>query len=469
MDIPVHQVTTSARRVTRRRLLALARGAAAAAAVAAHPAQLKAQQLPAAAMPAGTPPGQRLTSTGQAVPELVSFDRVMSELMTKWQLPGGQLALAKDGRLVLNRGYGLANRERGEPVQPTTLFRIASVSKAITTVAILTLVDAGKLSLDDKVFPLLAFARPAHAPIDPRLNRIIVKDLLVHAGGWESDKSFDPQALPWSRMAAATLGEADPPEAATIVRFMCGMPLDFDPGAKSAYSNFGFNVLGRVVEKITGQSYGNYVQARVLNPAGVTDMRLGRTRLEDRALNEVRYYGPPDQAPNVSVFWGEGFVPFAYGGFYVEAFDSHGGWIASAADLARFTTAIDGQRGAALLKPATVQAMITTPRPPSGATGAGNAPTSTGLGWDMTRMTGGVEWSHAGALIGSSSAMLVRSPDGLTFAFVFNSQPDDTDPFFIEAYNGLKAVASTVRTWPTHDLFATQAVGAPRPVMPTIA
>jgi N-acyl-D-amino-acid deacylase len=90
-------------------------------------------------------------------------------------------------------------------------------------------------------------------------------------------------------MAAASVGLADPAEAATIVRFMLGEPLDFDPGTRQAYSNFGFNVLGRVIEHVSGQPYGAYVRNHVLSPAGITRMRLGRTRLADRAPGEVHY------------------------------------------------------------------------------------------------------------------------------------------------------------------------------------
>ena len=97
-------------------------------------------------------------------------------------------------------------------------------------------------------------------------------------------------------------------------------------------------------------------------------MQIGRTRREDRAPGEVFYYGPPGQAKRASAFWGEGYVPVGYGSYYMEALDAHGGWIASAADLVRFATAVDGQRGKALLTPATLHAMITTPRPPSSGT-----------------------------------------------------------------------------------------------------
>jgi N-acyl-D-amino-acid deacylase len=419
----------------------------------------------------GTPvadssPQPTFPATGQPVPELSAVEAVMRDLMARWQLPGGQMALAKDGHLVLNRGYGLADVERGEPVQPTSLFRIASVSKAITAVAVLRLVDAGQLTLDETVFPMLAFAPPPHATMDPRLASITVQDLLVHAGGWDSAQSFDPQGLPFSRMAAAMVGLDDPAEAATIVRFMLGEPLDFAPGTRQAYSNFGFNVLGRVIEHVSGLSYEAYVRDHVLTPAGITGMRLGRTRLADRAPGEVRYYAPPGQAQTWSVFWGEGFAPFAYGGStYLEALDAHGGWIASAADLVRFATAVDGQRGPALLAPETVRAMITTPRPPTEAPSTGypgvTAEVTAGLGWDMIPEAGGVAWSRVGALIGSTAAWVHRQPDGVAIAFAVNSLPPDYNAFLNEAITALGQAVDAVGTWPEGDLFLAEAPVTP--------
>ena len=239
-----------------------------------------------------TPDARAIPITGLAIPDLAGFDQVMTSLMQTWSLPGGQVAVVKNGRLVFNRGFGLADVEHDVPVQPDNLFRIASATKPITAVAIMTLVDAGKLSLDDKVFPLLGFEPASHASVDPRLDTITVEECLVHSGGWDSTTSFDPQFLPWSRMAAATLGVNDPPEAAAIVRFMLGVPLDFDPGSKSVYSNFGFNVLGRVIEHASGQPYAEYVRDHVLTPSGISNMQIGRTRREDRAPGEVVYYAP---------------------------------------------------------------------------------------------------------------------------------------------------------------------------------
>ena len=98
---------------------------------------------------------KQIVTTGRSVPELAAYDRAMLGLMARWGLHGAALAVAKDGRLVLARGYGLANIEDGEPVQPQSLFRIASVSKPLTAMAILRLVEQGRLDLDASAFGLL--------------------------------------------------------------------------------------------------------------------------------------------------------------------------------------------------------------------------------------------------------------------------------------------------------------------------
>lgn len=384
--------------------------------------------------------------SGEAVAELVDFDALMTAMIPKWNLPGGQLAIAHEGRLVYNRAFGFASVEDHEAVTPDMSFRIASVSKAITTVAILKLVDAGELTLDTPVFPLLALEGPAGALRDLRLDSITIEHLLVHAGGWNA-ASLDPQQLPWPLMASQTLQAENPAEAETIVRYMLSQPLDFDPGSLSAYSNFGFNVLGRVIDHVSGQPYEDYVTTQVLAPIGITSMTIGGTTLAERMPGEVRYYGSPGERPRESVFPGGDFGPPAYGAFYLRSLDAHGGWIATAADLVRFTLAIDGTLGSALLTPGTVAAMETTPRPPAEVSGAGNVEGGFGLGWNSVPEGDGYEWSHAGALIGSTSAWLVRKPGGTAAAFAFNSQPQDAGSFFGEIIPAIQELLDGA-TWP---------------------
>ena len=448
------------RHLSRRRLLGAASASLAAAATASlRPSAATAQRSTAPPAPSGTPASEgEIAISGQAVPELADFDGVMSELVVDWGVPGGQLAVTKDGRLVFDRAYGLADVEAGEPFRPESLCRIASVSKAITTVAILALVDDGQLALDDRAFRVLAALEPpANARRDPRLDEITIEHLLVHAGGWDNSTGVDPQQQPWTWQEAGVLGVPAPPSAEEIVRAMIGEPLDFDPGTRSVYTNFGFNVLGRVIEQVSGQPYEAFVQERALEPAGITRMQIGRTRLEERAAGEVRYYGPPGQAPFPSIFPGEGYGPLAYGSFYLESLDAHGGWIGSSSDLLRFATAVDGQRGAALLRPETVDAMLRTPRPdaPAGAAGAGNAEAGMGLGWTVVPADNGLDWSHAGALIGSNMTWLARLHNGVGIAFTFNSQPADGIGFLTAAISAVQQAAMAIAAWPDHDLFTT--------------
>ncbi|MDQ3443458.1 MAG: beta-lactamase family protein [Chloroflexota bacterium] len=392
--------------------------------------------------------------SGEAVPELADFDALMVEAMPKWNLPGGQLAIAHEGRLVYNRGFGYASVEDNEAVAPEMTFRIASTTKPVTAVAILKLIDAGELTLDTPVFPLLALEPPPDAPRDPRLDTITVEQLLVHSGGWNSAaNNNDPQHLPWPVMASHLLEAENPAEAETIIRYVLSKPLEFDPGTLSAYSNFGFNVLGRVIEHLSGQDYEQFVLEEVLTPAGATSMAIGGTTLAERIDGEVRYYSPPDLPPAPSVYPGEGFVPAGYGSYYMQSLDAHGGWIAAAADLLRFTLAVDGARGEALLSPESVTALETTQRPPSAAAGAGNVEGGFGLGWNSAPVDGGYEWSHAGALEGSNCSWVVRKPGGTALALVFNSLPTDFGAFFGETFPAMLELLAGTTEWPETDLF----------------
>src|SRR5882724_7834059 len=192
--------------------------------------------------------------TGSSFSPFVAFDREIQKFMQVRNIPGGALAVLKDGRLVYTRGYGWADRENKVPVKPTSLFRIASISKPFTAVAVLKLVETAKLDLKACLFELLDLgAEVLPAPggkLDERWKQITVRHLLNHTGGWDRDKSFDPMFRP--REIATAFGLPSPPAPRVIIRYMLGKPLDFDPPTHYAYSNFGFCVLGRVIEKIAG-------------------------------------------------------------------------------------------------------------------------------------------------------------------------------------------------------------------------
>ena len=387
--------------------------------------------------------------------QLAAFEQVALDLMKRWQLPGGQLAVAKDGRLVFDRAYGYADVELKAPVETTSVFRIGSVSKPITAAAVLTLVDRGHLRLEDQVLRILKdLAPPRNATIDPRLYDITVRDLLQHAGGWDTAKSFAPLELPWSRMASGTLGAADPPECSTVFQYKLSIPLDFDPGTRTAYSNFGYCVLGLVVEEAlrsagTPMTYEEYVKKAVLGPAGISRMRLNSTKLSGRLPDEVRYYAAPGQPLVPSVFAGEGYVPYAYGGYYLEASAAAGGWVGSASDLVRFALSLDGGRGRAILRAETFRRMLETAVP-------GGDGQQTGLCWTVARRDNGSDIWHAGGLKDSNAAWLVRTASGVTLAFAFNSLPPKHREFFADAIPTFLDLIGNQQRWPTIDLFASR-------------
>src|SRR5207302_7583332 len=123
--------------------------------------------------------------------------------------------------------------------------------------------------------------------LDVRQNQITIRHLLQHRGGWDRDKSFD--AMFQSIRFADSLGAASPAGPNEVIRCMLGLPLDFVPGERYAYSNYGYCLLGRVIEKISGRPYETYVRAEILKPLGMIDTRLGKTLPEYRWEGEVFY------------------------------------------------------------------------------------------------------------------------------------------------------------------------------------
>jgi CubicO group peptidase (beta-lactamase class C family) len=279
---------------------------------------------------------------GQAAdPE--AFDRAMRQYMKERSIPAGTLAVSRGGRLLLARGYGSADAAGRRPLRPEDPLRIASVTKPITAAAVHTLVREKKLSLDAKAFPLLGLRPPPGQRPDPRLNDITIRNLLDHQGGWDRDKAFDPMFRPLE--VAAAFGKPGPAGPTDVIRYMMGQPLQFAPGSRTCYSNFGYCVLGRVIEKVTGQNYVTYVRQKLLAPLKIQSVELGRSLPEDRNPREPIYVDPGKDR-NVLRPKSKEPVPAPDGTFYLEAMDAHGGLIASAVDLTRFLEAywISGER-----------------------------------------------------------------------------------------------------------------------------
>ncbi len=394
-------------------------------------------------------------STGAVDPRMSSYDRMMSEFLETHRVPGASVSVTDQGRLVYARGFGYADIATREQVQPTSLFRIASISKPITAVSVLQLVEQKKLALDDKVFDILSLDDDINAAgekFDVRQREITIRHLLEHRGGWDRDQSFD--AMFQSVRFAEELGVPAPAGPHDVIKAMLRQKLDFDPGHRYAYSNYGYCLLGRVIEKLTDQPYEDYVKQHVLAPIGITSMRIGRTHLEERSPGEVRFYHP-DTSQSVFQANLNAEVPSQYGGWYLEAMDSHGAWIASAVDLARFASAFDDPENCPILSAESIRTMHA--RPP-GLAGHGDdgseKPVYYSLGWSNRVLDGGrINYWHTGSLPGTAT-ILIRRHDGRNFVALLNSRVSPTASHLGRAIDSLlHKAAAGVTEWPAENLF----------------
>src|SRR3984893_11666639 len=244
--------------------------------------------------------------------------RLAAAFMETYEVPGLSVAIAIKGKPAYVEAFGVADRDTGEALTPQHRFRIASISKPITSTGIFTLIEAGKLQLDKRVFgpnSILGDDYPWSAD-ESNIEQITIEHLLTHTtGGWgnaANDPMFSNKEMNHRELITWTLKQ---------------MPLTVPPGKSFAYSNFGYCVLGRVIEKITGQTYEQYIKDNILKRCGIIDMQIAGNTLMDRAINEVKYYSP------------NGGDPY---GMNVARMDSHGGWIATASDLTNFFVHIDG-------------------------------------------------------------------------------------------------------------------------------
>jgi CubicO group peptidase (beta-lactamase class C family) len=388
-----------------------------------------------------------IAASGETTPGTKQLDDFVIGVLRRYEVPCGALAVAKDGRLVYARAFGMRDLAGKIPATPRDRFRIASSSKPFTAVAIMQLVEAGKLHLDDRAFEILStFAPPNGRQEDPRLRTITVRNLLEHSAGFDSTKT-DPQfeAL---RTAADALGKPRPATHDDIIMYMMGQPLAFDPGSKYLYSNLGYNILGRIVERVTGVPYEASIKAAVLAPAGITRMAIGRSNRKDILPDEVEAWDPPTFTPMYSVFEDQDeIVPFSYGGFSMEAIDAHGGWVASVVDLTRFLNAVGGSGGKQLLASATVTQMLAKPAIPQYR----DQDHWYAFGWGTGQ---GYVMAHSGAITWGTSSTIGRLPGGLTFGLCYNRLPYDIGAFVEGSAKSAAAAVNRVTAWPAHDLYA---------------
>jgi Beta-lactamase class C and other penicillin binding proteins len=342
-------------------------------------------------------------------------DDDIAVFMSKYNVPALSLAITRHGKLVYAKAYGYADKEKGEMATTKSLFRIASLSKWITSSAIMKLIQEGKLSMNDKVFGTGAVLGTDFGtqPYGNYITEITIGHLLHHTGGGWGNASNDPM------FAQPQLNGDD-----LLTWILDNRPLNNPPGTNLEYSNVGFFILSHVIQKVTGLPYETYVKENILKPAGITNMQIGATTLSGRKPDEVKYYGSN---------------PYGYADGVITRISGAGAWLATATDLMRFLVRVDGFP--------TVPDMLNNDMI---AEMSSTTPASENYGCGL-RVSASGNWYHGGTYNGTRTWM-VRTTSGYCWAILTNigatgNFNTDLDKLIWPAVND----SST--PWPATDLF----------------
>ncbi len=315
------------------------------------------------------PMAAQVPISGKAGPGMEPIDAGMLHIMARHGIAGAALAITRDGKLLLAKGYGWADAARSLAVEPETLFGLASLSKPFTAFAVLKLVELGKLDLDQRVLDIVKDIRPPQGvEMDPLLNDITVRQCLNHSGGW--DRTIDGDPIYWEPQICWMLRVHPPLSPAQSLSFALSRPLPFKPGTDAKYSNIGYILLGEVIAKVSGQSYERFVAEHVLKPVGI----------QRAALHPV----PARYMKGESLRYAPGTL-FPLPPMCSPMLNAAGGWSASVVDMARFLTNADGSRGKPVLSEKTRRIMLQPPPKPLAADADG---CYFGLGWENVRVDG---------------------------------------------------------------------------------
>lgn len=384
------------------------------------------------------PRNVRLTNSNSSGREFAGVEKTIKAFLRKWSIAGASVAISKDSKLIFARGFGYSDTTSMSETQPFNQFRIASISKLVTAVAIMKLVEDGKMSLNDKVFGTDGIMNDPYfsEPKDKRVYSITVAHLLSHEAGW-SQRYGDQMFIPVQ--VAERLGIKPPANTKAIVRFALDKRLQYTPGSGRAYSNLGYSILGLVIEKVSGLSYEDYCRQMILEPLGIYDMKIAGNLPSEKAPFEVTYYEPSDVVLKPSIYGTGEMVSPTYGGNNINALGGAGAWLATAPDLMRLLLAIDGFTNRPdILNNQSIRFMTDNSN--------GFAP----VGWKTTVFNG--TWWRTGSFPGSAG-MMKRQSDGISWVVLFNSSAWNGPEIYSYINNMMYKVISQIKPWPEYDLF----------------
>jgi D-alanyl-D-alanine carboxypeptidase len=342
--------------------------------------------------------------------DLKAIDAYVAAQVREQGFPGMSLTIVREGKVVLARGYGKRSLEDETPVERDTPFAVGSVTKQFTCACILLLAEDGKLSVDDRV-----------AKFYPNLTRsgeITLYDLMAHTSGYAD---YYPLDFVDRRLREPILEDA-------LLAEYAGAELDFEPGTRWSYSNTGYTLLGRVVDKAGGKPMGQFLKERILDPLGMTHSAFEPgSDMKGRAQGYSSFaLGPPEPVALESKGW----------------LGAAGGLWATGPDLARWDLALMGGR---VLKPGTLR-LMTTPRTLNSGKSTGY-----GCGLNIREVEGETIWTHGGSISGflATNTLIPRARS----AVILLTNSEHLNP---------GAIHATILRLLLHDLKKPEAPGVPK-------
>ena len=314
------------------------------------------------------------------------IDEQVYSFMSTFSIPGVSVSVTNDkGNMLYSCGYGFADVENKVRVTPNHLFRLASISKQFTTTCLMKLYDEGKIDLDLPVFGPGGYLADEYPGVTGAKATVTLRHFLQHNSGWRSDPldpMFDPPVKNYTLDG--------------MIKYMLNdCNLFTTPGATHSYYNLGFGVIGRVIEKISGKGFEEYLR-EVTALAGVTDVHVGRD-LAGKRSNECIYYSQG-----------------GYNGYNnnMSAIAAAGGIIASSDEMMKFILTLDGKGDDDILKRGTLQMMYT--------------PSANydryGLGWRLGhRLYPGAHY-HSGNIAGTATIWCGDTNAGISAVILMNSR-----------------------------------------------
>jgi D-alanyl-D-alanine carboxypeptidase len=341
--------------------------------------------------------GGLLAGTAHADP----VDDYVAAQMRRQQVPGLSLAVVQDGRVVKQQGYGFADLELQVPVTPETVFEIGSITKQFVAAAVMTLVEQGKIDLNEPASRYLS-------DLPSAWHEVTVRQLLSHTSG-----------IPDFEEILGYGAYRTPTTAQQLISVAAAKPLDFQPGAEWHYSNTGYYLLGLIIEKVSGVPYVPLIEKRILEPAGMTRTRSSTPseviagRASGYALEDGRLVNR------------DAIQPTAVGGA--------GDLVSTTGDLVKWNAMLDAQSVLATESYAQIW---------SNQSLADGSLSGYGFGWFVSPVRGHRAQEHSGGTAGFSSDILRLPDDRVTVIVLTNSY--DANPVGMARHIAAQFVPSLV-------------------------